>query len=367
MFLYLFYLFIIVIIIQLVYYLGVFSKFCFAKPAVKNSKNPPISVIVCAKNEQENIKKYIPILAQQEYPDFELVLIDDASSDETLAVFEDFEKQYDNIRLVKVQNNEAFWGNKKYALTLGIKAAKHEHLLFTDANCFPSSNDWIASMAAHFDSDKKIVLGYAGRTKANNSFFNKLVRFETVVTAVQYFLWAKIGKPYMGIGRNLAYKRDVFFNANGFVEHIKMHTGDDNLFINQAATAENTTIAYLPESFTYSESKKTFEEWLKQKRIHATTIPYYKLIDRIQLGVFFGSQLLFLLLAIVLLASQFKLIVMGFIVFRYTFTWIIFGLGAKKLKEKDVIFYYPILEIWLTFIQITIFVANIFSKPTHWR
>lgn len=368
MFLYLLYFFIVLILIQFVYYIGVFRKFSFAKPEAIKAKNLPISVIVCAKNEEENVKQYIPILAQQDYPTFELVLIDDASSDETLEVFEAFEQQYPNIRLVKVKNNEAFWGNKKYALTLGIKAAKHEHLLFTDADCFPLTKDWITNMSAHFDRDKKIVLGYGGYTKIANSFLNKIIRYETVLTAIQYFSWAKIGKPYMGVGRNLAYKKEVFFDVNGFIDHIQVRSGDDDLFINQAANSENTTIAITPESFTYSEPKKTYKEWFNQKRRHIATAEHYKMSDQIQLGIFYCTQLLFLVVGVILLTYQYQWIIVGsLIAFRYLFTWISFGIGAKKLKEKDIIYWYPLLEIWLLLMQINIFITNIFSKPVHWK
>ena len=160
-----FYFFIGIVAIQLFYYVFVFGKFAFVKMPKSTPKKIPVSVIVCAKNEEENVKKFVPILAAQDYPDFEIILIDDASSDETLEVFEAFEKEYKNIRLVKVENNEAFWGNKKFALTLGIKAAKKEYLLFTDADCFPTSKDWIKEMSAQFTSEKTIVLGYGGYEK----------------------------------------------------------------------------------------------------------------------------------------------------------------------------------------------------------
>ena len=160
--------------------------------------------------------------------------------------------------MVKVKNNEAFWGNKKYALTLGIKAAKKEYLLFTDADCYPTSKDWITAMSSQFTKQKTIVLGYGGYEKIANSFLNKIIRYETLLTATQYFSWAKMGKPYMGVGRNLAYKKEEFFNVNGFIDHIQIRSGDDDLFINQAADSDNTTIAYSPESFTYSASKNHF-------------------------------------------------------------------------------------------------------------
>ncbi|CAN1569393.1 WcaA Glycosyltransferases involved in cell wall biogenesis [Flavobacteriaceae bacterium] len=362
------YFFIAIVVIQLFYYLIVFGKFSFAKTQEIEAKNIPISVIVCAKNEEENIVKYIPLLAEQNYPNFEIVLIDDASSDNTLDIFEEFEKTYSNIKLVKVKNNEAFWGNKKYALTLGIKAATKEHLLFTDADCYPTSKEWITAMSAQFTQEKTIVLGYSGYEKIVNSFLNKIIRFETLLTAVQYFSWAKKGHPYMGVGRNLAYKKEEFFNVNGFIDHIQIRSGDDDLFINQAADSDNTTISFLPESFTYSAPKTSFKDWFIQKRRHVATAKHYKIFDKMQLGTFFISQLLFFILFTILLAFQFQwILVLSLFGFRYLFTWIVLGFAAGKLKEKDVMYWYPFIEIILIFTQINVFFTNIFSKPAHWK
>ncbi|MFG4004937.1 glycosyl transferase family 2 [Flavobacterium aquidurense] len=365
---FIFYFFIAIVVVQLSYYLGVFGKFAFIKPQNITPKRIPVSVIVCAKNEEENVKKYIPLLAEQNYPDFEIVLIDDASSDETLEVFEEFEQQYPNVRLVKVKNNEAFWGNKKYALTLGIKASKKEYLLFTDANCYPTSKEWITSMTSQFTMNKTIVLGYGGYEKIERSLLNKIIRFETVFTAVQYFSWTKLGFPYMGVGRNLAYKKEEFFNVNGFIEHIQVRSGDDDLFINQAANKNNTTIAYTPESFTYSKPKETYKEWFQQKRRRVSTTQYYKSFDKIQLGLFFISQLFFFILVILLLAFQFQWIaVLAILATRYTVAWTVIGFSAGKLKENDLKIWFPIVEIALIFTQINIFITNIFSKPVYWK
>ncbi|KRD07389.1 glycosyl transferase family 2 [Flavobacterium sp. Root901] len=364
----LFYFFIAIVFIQLFYYLGIFGKFAFAKPQDVTPKNIPVSVIVCAKNEEENVKKFIPLLAEQNYPDFEIVLIDDASSDETLEVFEEFEQRYSNIRLVKVENNEAFWGNKKYALTLGIKAAKKEYLLFTDADCYPVSKDWITTMTSQFTAEKTIVLGYGGYEKIENSLLNKIIRFETVLTAVQYFSWAKAGLPYMGVGRNLAYKKEEFFNVNGFIDHIQVRSGDDDLFINQAANKSNTTMSYIPESFTYSKPKESYKDWFTQKRRHISTAEYYKFFDKFQLGLFFLSQLFFFLSVIVLLAFQFQWIaVTAILATRYTVVWTVIGFSAGKLKENDIKIWFPVLEIALIMTQINIFITNLFSKPVYWK
>lgn len=363
-----FYLFIVVVAVQLFYYLMIFGKFAFAKAQKSTPKRIPVSAIVCAKNEAENVAKFVPMLMEQDYPDFEVVLIDDASSDATLDIFEAFEKQYPNIKLVKVENIEAFWGNKKFALTLGIKAASKEYLLFTDADCYPTSNQWIKEMTSQFTLAKTIVLGYGAYEKVANSFLNKIIRFETMLAAVQYFSWAKAGHPYMGVGRNLAYKKEEFFNVRGFMDHMKIRSGDDDLFVNQAANSKNTAICFSPESITYSEPKKSFKMWFGQKRRHVSTAALYKPFDRMQLAVFYVSQLLFVLLPIILLAFMHQwIIVLSIIGFRYLFTWITLGFASGKLKEKDVMYWFPVIEIVLIFTQLNIFMTNIFSKPVHWK
>lgn len=359
--------FLTVVTIQVVYYLFVFGKFSFAKSEKVAPKHLSVSVIVCAKNEEENIKNYLPLLLNQNYPSYEVVVIDDASSDDTRFLIEEFLKTHHNLKLVKVENNEAFWGNKKFALTLGIKAASNEYLLFTDADCYPATNEWIAEMTSHFTMHKTFVLGYGAYEKMSG-FLNKLIRFETLLTATQYFGWAKVGKPYMGVGRNLAYKKEEFFRVNGFINHMKIRSGDDDLFVNEAAHKNNTTISFNPEGFTYSRPKETFGEWFMQKRRHASTAVYYKSFDKFQLSLFYFTQLFFYLLPIPLLALQFEwIVVLSAIVFRYLVSWISLGFSASKLDEKDVIYWYPVLEIILIFTQINVFFRNLFSKPVTWK
>ncbi|MFD2891630.1 glycosyltransferase [Flavobacterium chuncheonense] len=356
------------VLIQIIYYVLIFGKFSFSKPQNITTKNVPISVIVCAKNEEENITKFFPLLVSQNYSNYEIVLIDDASSDNTRDLFEEYAKQYPNVKVVKVDNNEAFWGNKKYALTLGIKAAKNDYLLFTDADCYPTSQNWITNMSSQFTLKRTIVLGYGSYEKIKNSFLNKIIRYETLLTATQYFAWAKIGKPYMGVGRNLAYHKDEFFKVRGFIDHMKVRSGDDDLFINQASSKTNTTICFTPDSFTCSKPKTTYASWFLQKRRHIATAKYYKSFDRFQLGLFYISQLSFLVLAFLLLAFQHQwIIVTTLITLRYLFTWLSMGYAAAKLNEKDVMYWYPFIEIFIIFTQLNLFFTNLFSKPAHWK
>lgn len=363
-----FYSFIVVASIQVIYILGLFSKFTFLKPKKITPKNLGVSVIICAKNEAENLKKFLPSIISQNYPNFEIVLINDASSDDTLDVIETFASQHSNIKIVNVKNNEAFWANKKYALTLGIKASKNNYLLFTNADSQPVSNEWIQDMSACFTNEKSIVLGYGSYSKIKKSFLNKLIRFEALVTAIQYFSFAKAGIPYMGVGRNLAYTKEEFFKANGFINHIKIRSGDDSLFINEAATKKNTTISVTENSFTRSIPKTTFNDWIIQKRRHTSTTKHFKLNHRILLALLYATQLLFWFLATILLITIYKWeIVTAIFAVRLILYYTVLGVSSKKLDEKDLLIVLPFLEIFLMLIQLTIFINNLISKPHHWK
>ena len=363
-----FYTFIIIVFIQLIYYGFIFSRFAFAKSKTPIQKNIAVSVIICAKNEAENLQQFLPLILEQEYPDFEIVLINDASHDNTLDVMESFAKKHSNIKIVNVENIEAFWGNKKYALTLGIKVATNDFLLFTDADCKPVSKYWIAEMSRHFSNTKSIVIGYGAYKKTKHSFLNTLIRYETLLIAIQYFSYIKFGVPYMAVGRNLAYRKEEFFKVKGFMRHMSIRSGDDDLFINQVATSLNTTLCFSKNSFTESLPETSFKDWFKQKRRHISTSKYYKLKHKLMLGLFYISQLLFWILGIILLAFIFKWeIALTLILLRFIVQYISIGFSAKKLDELNTIVLLPFLDLFLIISQFFIFISNLTSKTNNWR
>ncbi len=364
----LFYLFIAVVIIQVTYFLC-FLYFFSLKRSKENSKyNPPISVIICAKNEAENLKENLPHIINQKYSKFEIVLINDSSSDSTLQVMKSFASQYDTIKIVDVKSIEQFWGNKKYALTLGIKASSYDVLLFTDGDCKPSSKQWIYEMSQHFSKKSSIVLGYGAYKKRSFSILNKLIRYETLTTALQYFSYANAGLPYMGVGRNMAYRKSLFFSVGGYKDHMNTMSGDDDLFINQIADQNNTEICMLSNSFTVSTPKTTFRDWIIQKRRHISTAKFYKWKHKILLSLHYTSNLLFWLSFIVLIAYQYHwLIVLSLFSLRFILHLFTTFKAAKQLKELDLVIWVPFLELFLIVFQFCIFIANLISKPNHWK
>lgn len=356
----------VVVLVNCGYYI-LFSRFSFSKSQESTvSEKHPISLIVCAKNEAENLQKHIPFWLSQNYPNFELILINDASNDETLEVMEHFAQEDPRVQVVNVRNNEAFWGNKKYALTLGIKRAKNNRLIFTDADCYPASEEWLTKMAHSFSEEKQIVLGY-GAYEKQPGFLNKMIRFETLMTAIQYFSYALAKTPYMGVGRNLAYTSTVYYEKNGFIRHIKIASGDDDLFVNEAANSTNTAICVNPSAFTYSLPKKKRKDWLIQKKRHYSTAKLYKPWHRFLLGLYYISNLLFWILSTIILFTEFWNIGLIIISIRFAFQYLTIAPAAKKLKESDLMFFIPFYELFLILTQLSIFISNSDAKNSQWK
>lgn len=360
----LFFIFIGIVAIQLFYQLVVFSKFAFMKDDHQKHSYPPVSVIICVKNEAEWLEKNLKAFLNQSYPTFEIVLVDDASADNSVDVMEAFAEKHTNIKIVKVDNVEAFWGNRKFALTLGIKAAKYEHLLFTSIQCQPKSNEWIASMSAQFSKEKTIVIGHSNFEKIKNSPLNTFYRFEKVLNSISTFGWTKFGWTYQGDGKNLAYSRSEFFKTRGFTDHMKIRLGEDILFINQATDSKNTTIAFESDSNIILPNPKRFSVWFNEKRRVQAAYLHIKLRDQWQLKLHNFSQILFLFLSIVmvLVYPDWEYVV-GLIVLRYLVSWTVFGLCSNKLSEKELIIWFPFLEIGTIFIRLNMIFTNFFSKP----
>ncbi|WP_194851047.1 glycosyltransferase [Nonlabens antarcticus] len=345
-----------------------FSKVTSYKLENPKLNNTPVSVIVCAKNEAENLKQLVPQLLNQNHPDFEIILINDASIDDTQYVIEAFEIQHHNIHMVQVVNNEAFWGNKKYALTLGIKKAKNEHLVFIDADCRPATSEWLQLISTSLSPTVSIVLGYGGYEKISKSFLNAMIRFETVFSGMQYLGYALRGNPYMGVGRNLAYTSKQFYDVSGFMSHMRVMGGDDDLFVNEAATSQNTMVALDTDSFTTSKAKKTWSEWWTQKKRHVSTAKRYKRKHKIALGAFFTSQFLFLILAIAgfIFGLHWESI-FALVLLRYTIVMIVVGRGLSRFRESELIPFIPVLELVLISCQLGLFFSNTSSEPKRWK
>lgn len=240
---------------------------------------PGVSVIVCARNEEENLQDYLQTLLAQDYPKFEVIVVNDGSEDKTQEVLERYELVSSNLYVTFVPRDAHVISTKKLALTIGAKAAHYDYLLLTDADCRPESRQWIREMVNGFAPRKghetEIVLGY-GAYFEEDTLLNSLLNYDTLFNGMQYLGMAAAGHPYMGVGRNLAYRRSTFFEHSGFRGLLAERAGDDDLFVNKIATRHNTSIVCSRESLTWSVPKHTWQEWIHQKRRHLSVSPNYK-------------------------------------------------------------------------------------------
>ncbi len=360
--------FCIITFIQLFYYLFFFLRLALFKTEPKNiSQTHPVSVIICSRDEAANIVKNLPGALVQKYKTtHEIIVVNDNSLDESKYILEEFQRKFRQLQLIELKQEARFIPGKKYPLSVGIKTAKYEIVLLTDADCVPASEFWIEKMQQGFNNGIEIVLGYGAMHKTKG-FFNKLVRWETFHTALQYLSYAKSGIAYMGVGRNLSYKKSVFFRHKGFSAHNHVPGGDDDLFINKAATKKNTTIVVDKEAFTLSDAPKNWKQWIRQKKRHYTTSKYYKAGHKFLLGLYAFSLFIFYPLFIVALFISDWRLTLGVFGIRFLVQAFIIFKTTQKLDEKDLFPWFLFFDVWMFFYYL-FFAASIFKKPAKkWK
>jgi poly-beta-1,6-N-acetyl-D-glucosamine synthase len=355
-------------IIQLVYVLFIHGKLCL----YKNKKDftskspPPVSIIISARNESDNLFENLPQILEQDYPKFEVIVVNHQSIDDSYTILNAYSQQYPNLRVIELEKSQHLKPGKKLPLTIGIKGAKYEHLLFTDADCKPASRKWLKSMSSEFIEPKKIVLGYGPYIK-RKGLLNKIIRFDTAWIAMNYFSMALAKLPYMGVGRNLGYTKSTFNSVSGFKSHYSISSGDDDLFIQECATKDNLSINLEPSSFCYSEACSSWPEWYIQKTRHFTTSGRYNVFKKGLLGIYPLSLLILMITFVSLLFNEdfrwFSLIGFSSVV---VIKWVVQGICFNKLLEKSFISMLPIYDLLYALILPILFYTTDKNEIKKW-
>ena len=339
-----------------------------ASPEGKESDLPPVSVLVSARNAGTDLETYLSALLAQDYPVFEVIVVDDGSEDNTREVIERYLTQDTRLHMTFVPRDARVRSTKKLALTLAAKAAQYDLLLLTDADCVPESTHWIAEMVSAFQSPIpdhlspiNIVRGF-GAYFYRPGFVNRLVRYDTLFNGLHYLGAALCGKPYMGVGRNLAYRKELFFSSGGFSHLMTNRAGDDDLFVNQVATPSNTAVVVSADSYTWSPAKRTFRQWWLQKRRHLSVSPSYRpetkrrlVIEPLTRGLFYAAVLA---AAINALCSWYLLplyIALALFLLRWILQTVVINLSAHKMNQHGfnpltilgLDIFLPLVNLWM--------------------
>ncbi len=354
----------------LLYYLYYFNNFNSYTDASTTSSCPPVSIVVCARNNVDELREFLPQLLTLDYGNnYEVIVMNDCSWDSTKDVLEELEKQYPRLKGHNLVEENLYQHDKKFPLTLGIKAAINELIVFIDADCYPKSSAWLTEIVKGYATqDIDLVIGY-GAYQKTKGLLNKLIRFDAASIALLYFASTLKGHTYMGTGRNLSYKRSLFFKHKGFATHNHIQSGDDDLFINRVATANNVGIRVNHDSHTLSIPKTTWSTWLTQKRRHTSTAGYYKMRDKLYLTAYYSLQFLFYVSFIATLIAQPQLwyYALGVAVVKTIAHVVVYNKAMAKLDEKDLMSLVPIYEIIVLLFYACVHTANLFSKEPRWK
>ncbi|MGM0496783.1 MAG: glycosyltransferase [Bacteroidota bacterium] len=346
-------------IIQLVYNITIYGKILFYKQKDNPDNQPPVSVIICARDEQTNLENKLPLVLEQNYPNYEVIVVNDCSSDDSDMVLTRLSNQYPHLKTTEIKKDQKFTHGKKLAVTIGIKAAKNECLIFTDADCYPVSNNWISKMAENFSEDNSIVLGYGGY-KHQRGLLNTLIRYDTLIIALQYLTYALSGFPYMGIGRNMGYKKTLFYKNKGFSGHYHIESGDDDIFINQTANKYNTKIQISKEAIVRSEPQQNFIAWFKQKKRHLKAASFYnkktkwRLLTEVYSRMFFYASFILSLIYF----PDFYLYIIGVFLLHLIIRIIVINNISKRLCEKYLLLLSPFYDLFLPLFNFIGIISN---------
>ncbi|MFC2080162.1 glycosyltransferase [Bacteroidota bacterium] len=325
-------------IVQMIYFLAVYLRILTYKtPKKKKKERIGISVVICARNEAENLAKNLPLFLEQDYPEYEIVVVNDCSTDNTEEVLMNLKVKYARLHYTTIHPDRKFTHGKKLALTVGIKAAKYDHLLLSDADCYPVSDQWIKTLSRHFSKTTELILGVS-KFERKKGILNIIIRFEMLFSTMQYMAFAINGNAFRGVGRNLAYKKELFFRHKGFASHLKVIAGDDDLFVSEAATRSNTAIELSKKSFMISEAPSSLGEWLKQKKRRLSTVKFYKTSSKIRFETEYLSRILYYISAIYLLFYDHWFWIALGALFVLSFTkLVVVKLTMKRLDERDLL------------------------------
>lgn len=358
-----------VLVYELYFLLRYLRRGAQITPSNKAADLPGVSVVVCARNEEENLQDYLHNLLTQDYPQYEVIVVDDGSEDQTRMILEQYARQCNNMYHTFVPHGARVMSTKKLALTIGIKAAHYDYILLTDADCRPESKNWIKEMMGGFaDAKTELVLGFSPYFE-HDTLLSRLISYDTLWSGLLYMGVARSGHPYMGVGRNLAYRRGTFFENNGFQGLLNERSGDDDLFVNKVATNKNTRVVCNRDSLTWSSPKSTWREWMLQKRRHLSVSPLYRVSSKLRIGMepLMRAVLYGLLIVCLMCGSWCAYLALGVWLLRYLVQWIIFSVATWRLGLKHFGAEMVIYDIVLPIITLYILIAKKLRRvPIYW-
>lgn len=204
---------------------------------------PSISVVIALNGQRNVLADTLPAILNQEYPNFEVVVVDDGLSEEHAVTLQQLQQQYRNLRVSELPKTTLYISRKKLAITLGVRAAKGEWIVLTEPDSTPNSAHWLMNMASKMNADKDLVIGYSNY-EDDGSPFSRRIRFERFMLESVYVRAVLRGRPLGGDGCNMAFRRDMFLAQKGFSGNVSLLRGEDVFLVDAFSREDNVAFLY---------------------------------------------------------------------------------------------------------------------------
>lgn len=330
-----------------------------------NPSRPPFSVIVAARNELSNLQELLPLILNQKYPEFEVIVVLDRSTDPSKEYLESLAKSEPGLRLLSISHPPDTFNGKKYAITQAVNLAKYEWLLFTDADCCPASIFWIENFAKAITNQSGIIFGVSPYRK-KPTLLNQFIQYETIYTAMKYISAALLKKPYMAVGRNLAYKKSLFLSGNGFFPYEGTTGGDDDLFVQKYGTSSNTAVVIEKNGITYSEPKTDIREYLRQKTRHLHVGKLYKQ-KNVHIYWTVTHGMLWLCFIYLVLAQPINIGVISTFILLILIKGLIFNLSSRRMGYNYNPLFLPISDLIYGVLYPFVGIRALLLRKVKWK
>lgn len=355
-------------LIQLTYVFYFYARLAYRKQNTSSqpSNYPPVSVIIAARNESDNLYEHLPTILSQDYPQYEVIVVNNQSIDDSNWILTAFAQQFPQLKVVEISKSPHLKPGKKLPITLGIKAAAYEHFLLTDADCLPQSNQWIKQMISAIQVNQQFVIGYSPFTRTKG-FLNKLVRFDNTWQSASAFAFALGNLPFKAYGRNLAYTKALFQKVNGFKSHYAISPGDDDLLLQDALRHTKIAVVQDPTTFVRSAAPTTWREWFSQKAKYHISSARYPFIKKLVLGIY-PLSLIFYWISFVALSFNMNYLPLSVSIFISVFIlkWWLQGRCFKRLGEQKFLLFFPLWDLFYSILMPIIYYISERQKYYRW-
>lgn len=330
-----------IVVIRYIY----FYKLTKCKSVLSGSLHS-VSLVIIAKNDAKFLETNLDLFLNQAYENFEVIVVDDGSYDGTASLVAKYMQKYPILRLTTITPDKKFQHTKKFAVNVGLKAAKNDIVIFTDANCYPCSKNWIDNIQAGFVDGVDVVISYANFV-SDNSLLGKFIIYDKLCNFLRFSSFACFDKAIRGDFLNLAFRRDVFISSNSYRGDALSEEGIDVLPIIKLKKSKNISIIINKTSKIYVDYIDIKKEWMYYKLLYFKSMKYYSPFLKLLINIIPSVILITNLVLLITFINTDYVMLLSILVSLYFVSMYVYKIICLRFFDiKGINFLIPIFEIY---------------------